>query len=327
MAASPGGFSHFWKELRRRKVLRSLAIYAGTAFIILEASTIILPRWGLPDWSIDLVLYLLIFGALINMIIAWFYDIGTDGIQRTKPAEEISGQERIPDSRGWKIATFISLVVILGMVVYNIRGDFREVKAGDIQSLVILQRMDEALEQGRLALALDPKNPLVLSLYSTILKGAKQHDATLDYVEQALAIDPDHSFSLGQLERALYNAGEYEEAFKIQEAALVSMPGREKVPDLPSYFQETGRLATCRKVVQLYEESFIDREYYPLSMSIHYYRAGEFTKALNVLEIGYQHRNPNMPYIGTGSRYEALHDSARLLAILDNMNLPHPKKP
>ena len=62
--------SHFWQELKRRNVLRSLAVYAGTAFIILEAADIIFPRLGLPDRSIDVVLYLLILGAFINLIIS-----------------------------------------------------------------------------------------------------------------------------------------------------------------------------------------------------------------------------------------------------------------
>ena len=38
MSTKPGRLSRFWKELKRRNVLRSLAIYAGTAFIILEAA-------------------------------------------------------------------------------------------------------------------------------------------------------------------------------------------------------------------------------------------------------------------------------------------------
>ena len=70
MAHKPGRISRFWKELKRRHVHRSLAIYAGTAFIVLEATTIIFPRWGLPDWSIDLMLYLLILGAVITIIIS-----------------------------------------------------------------------------------------------------------------------------------------------------------------------------------------------------------------------------------------------------------------
>ena len=43
MSTSPNKLSRFCQELKRRNVLRSLAIYAGTAFIILEASSIIFP--------------------------------------------------------------------------------------------------------------------------------------------------------------------------------------------------------------------------------------------------------------------------------------------
>ncbi len=130
--------SQFWQELKRRKVLRSLAIYAGTAFIILEASSIIFPLWNFPEWSINLVLWLLILGAFINVIIAWIYDITPGGMRRTKPMEEVTPEERIPDSRGWKAATYISLVVIVGLIVLNIVGGGKQLRAGDIQSMVIL---------------------------------------------------------------------------------------------------------------------------------------------------------------------------------------------
>ena len=55
------------------------------------------------------------------------------------------------------------------------------------------------------------------------------------------------------------------------------------------------------------------------------YRAGRFESAIDELEKGFEMHNPNMPYIGTGTRFETLHDSARFLAILDSMKLPHPK--
>jgi TolB-like protein len=130
--------TRFWQELKHRKVLRSLAIYAGTAFIILEASTIIFPLWELPEWSIRLVLWILILGGFINVIIAWFYDITPDGMQRTKPMEELPTETRTPDSRGWKAATYISLVVIVGLIMFNLLGSKGKVRAGEIQSMVIL---------------------------------------------------------------------------------------------------------------------------------------------------------------------------------------------
>jgi TolB-like protein/Tfp pilus assembly protein PilF len=138
MSANPGNLARIWQELKRRKVLRSLAIYAGTAFVILEASTIIFPRWGFPDWSIDLVLWLLILGAFINVIIAWIYDITPGGMQRTKPLDEVTVKEKLTDSRGWKAATYISLVVIVALVVFNVLGSKNTLRVGDIQSLLVL---------------------------------------------------------------------------------------------------------------------------------------------------------------------------------------------
>jgi len=129
---------HFWKELKRRNVLRSLAIYAGTAFIILEATTIIFPRWGFPEWSIDLVLWLLVLGAVINVFVAWFFDITTRGLQKTKPAEEVTVSEGRSDSKAWRVATYLSLVVIIGLITLNIVRNPNSLHAGDIQSLVIL---------------------------------------------------------------------------------------------------------------------------------------------------------------------------------------------
>jgi serine/threonine-protein kinase len=130
--------SRFWQELKHRKVLRSLAIYAGTAFIILEASTIIFPIWELPEWSIRVVLWILILGGFVNVIIAWFYDITPEGMLRTKPMEELAPETKTKDSRGWKAATYISLVVIVGLIMFNLLGSKGKLRAGEIQSMVIL---------------------------------------------------------------------------------------------------------------------------------------------------------------------------------------------
>jgi TolB-like protein len=138
MPTNPNKLSQFWQELKRRRVLRSLAIYAGSAFIILEATTILFPRWDLPDWSIDLVFWLLVLGAIINVFVAWVFDITPQGIQKTKSIEEVVESERRGDSKGWKAATYLSLVVIVALIVYNVISTGNTVRAGEIQSIVIL---------------------------------------------------------------------------------------------------------------------------------------------------------------------------------------------
>jgi len=40
--------TQFWEELKRRKVFRVIAMYAATAFILLELVDIVVPSLGLP---------------------------------------------------------------------------------------------------------------------------------------------------------------------------------------------------------------------------------------------------------------------------------------
>jgi len=138
MSDTPGKFTRFWNELRRRNVLRSLAVYAGSAFVFLEAATIIFPRWNLPDWSIDLLLYLLILGAFITVILAWIFDITPQGVQKTKSLEETEVSRKPESSKIWKAATYVSLVIIVALIIYNIAPIRDVIKEGDIQSLVVL---------------------------------------------------------------------------------------------------------------------------------------------------------------------------------------------
>ena len=138
MPQSTNKISQFWNELKRRSVLRSLAIYAGSAFVILEAATIIFPRWGLPDWSIDLVLYLIILGAVITLVVAWIFDITPEGVQKTKPADEIGNSNKSKESNAWKVATYISLLVIVVFIIFNVVPFNKHARAGTFESLVIL---------------------------------------------------------------------------------------------------------------------------------------------------------------------------------------------
>lgn len=80
----------FWQELKRRGVPRVLAMYAATAFIVIEASDIIFPRLGFPDWTITLMIILLIIGLPVAFILSWVFDITPQGVVKTGPVAEDS---------------------------------------------------------------------------------------------------------------------------------------------------------------------------------------------------------------------------------------------
>jgi hypothetical protein len=110
----------FFQELKRRKVIRVIIVYAAAAFVILELVSIIAEPFGLPDWTINLVFVLLVIGLLITIILSWIYDITPEGIEKTKPAHGISDAEKPSTSNGWKIASYVSFALIAGLIVFHI---------------------------------------------------------------------------------------------------------------------------------------------------------------------------------------------------------------
>ena len=108
---------NFWQELKRRNVFRTIAMYAASAFIALEAVDIIFPRWGLPGWTINLVILLLIIGLFVTAILAWIFDITPAGIQKTEPAAFIEEKESVIRKRRKLRLSDVIIAVLLLMVL------------------------------------------------------------------------------------------------------------------------------------------------------------------------------------------------------------------
>lgn len=87
MSKKASKFHLFWQELNRRKVLKAATMYAATAFIITEASDIVLPRLGLPDLTVTILIIILIVGFPIALILSWIFDVTPKGVEKTGKLE------------------------------------------------------------------------------------------------------------------------------------------------------------------------------------------------------------------------------------------------
>src|SRR6266545_1195610 len=76
--------SGFFEELQRRKVYRVAATYIIAAGFIIQIGSAVFPAWELPNWTLRLVVVLLLMGFPIALILAWAYDVTPQGIQVTK---------------------------------------------------------------------------------------------------------------------------------------------------------------------------------------------------------------------------------------------------
>jgi tetratricopeptide (TPR) repeat protein len=70
----------FIRELRRRAVFRTAGLYVGICWIAIEASSIVLPAFGAPEWTIRAVIVAAVIGFPITLVLAWVYEITDRGI-------------------------------------------------------------------------------------------------------------------------------------------------------------------------------------------------------------------------------------------------------
>ena len=76
MAESP--FTNFYRELKRRKVIRAAIAYLVVAWLLIEIASVLFPELLLPEWSVRLVIALLVIGFPVVLILAWAFDLKPD---------------------------------------------------------------------------------------------------------------------------------------------------------------------------------------------------------------------------------------------------------
>ncbi|HST28912.1 MAG TPA: tetratricopeptide repeat protein [Rudaea sp.] len=80
-----GSLKQTFDEFRRRRVFRVLAVYVVAAWVLIQFGSAVFEPLGLPPWSMRLLLVLLAVGFVLTCVLAWVYDIGPHGIERTVP--------------------------------------------------------------------------------------------------------------------------------------------------------------------------------------------------------------------------------------------------
>jgi len=104
------GLPRFLAELKRRKVYRVALVYAAVGWALLEASGMVLPRLALPDWTVNVVLAVVLLGFPLALVFAWIFDISPEGIVRTEPLDPEDHPHRL------NIAAIVEFVLIVALV-------------------------------------------------------------------------------------------------------------------------------------------------------------------------------------------------------------------
>jgi len=78
---------NFFAELKRRNVYKVAVAYAVVAWLLMQVASQIFPFFEIPNWVVRLVVVLLVIGFPIALIIAWAFEVTSEGIKRTEAAD------------------------------------------------------------------------------------------------------------------------------------------------------------------------------------------------------------------------------------------------
>jgi len=100
----------FFAELKRRNVYKVAVAYIVAGWALSQGLAQVLPVFDVPNWTIRLIVLLIIIGLPVALVLAWAFEITPEGIKRTETAD------RMPAAAQRKKHTWIYIVVVGAIV-------------------------------------------------------------------------------------------------------------------------------------------------------------------------------------------------------------------
>jgi len=140
----------FWQQLKRRKVIRVIIVYATTAFILLQLVDLIKEPLNLPHWIMTFFIVLLLIGFPIAVIFSWIFDITPQGIEITESDETTVEKESYGFfSKKNLVSNIIIGILLIIVLILAYPKIFTSKPASETEkSIAILPFIDDSQEEG-----------------------------------------------------------------------------------------------------------------------------------------------------------------------------------
>lgn len=111
----------FVSQLRQRNMLRVAAAYALVSWILIEAGSVLLPTFGVPDGIFKYYVIVVVVGFVIALIMSWAFEVTPDGVKLESEVDRASYKPKPRDRMNRVIIAL--LVVALGIsITFNVTG-------------------------------------------------------------------------------------------------------------------------------------------------------------------------------------------------------------
>ncbi len=102
-------------ELKRRNVLRVLFAYLAGAWLLLQIADVVLPRLGVPDRVLTILIIVVAIGFVPALVISWAFEWTPEGLRRDA---DVAPRESIAPQTGKTLDRVIMVVLALAVGVF-----------------------------------------------------------------------------------------------------------------------------------------------------------------------------------------------------------------
>ncbi len=125
----------FFKELKRRNVIRVAVAYLAVSWLLIQIADTLLPIYGFGDAAVRIVVAILLVGFIPTVVFSWVFELTPEGLKRDS---EVDRSQSITQTTGKKLDR--AIIIVLGLALAYFAFD----------KLVLSEsRIESAREEGR----------------------------------------------------------------------------------------------------------------------------------------------------------------------------------
>jgi TolB-like protein/Tfp pilus assembly protein PilF len=127
----------FFSELKRRNVYKVAVAYAVVGWLLIQVATQTFPFLEIPNWTVRLVIMIVMIGFPIALLLAWAFELTPEGLKRTDEAAQTP--RTASGGRTWIYVVLAGVLVSIGLFLLG-RHTARQSPAGDatMKSIAVL---------------------------------------------------------------------------------------------------------------------------------------------------------------------------------------------
>ena len=188
--------------------------------------------------------------------------------------------------------------------------------------LLMLGRLEEALEEIQVALELDPLSSITHQTRGWLYLLKNQYEEAIRCYRDILEFDPLSYRAYAAIGRALGLHGKYSEALAMLEKARAMEEGVPSIlAAMGQIFGQSGDLASARGVLAKLEARARERHIPSTCFAVVHLGLGEEERALDWLERGFEQQEMTLASLGVNPIYDALRGDTRFQALLKRLRV------